>query len=139
MDYFQSQHHIPDTPTNEAGYLGHGRPPGRANAGTEEDEDVDEDGAHDAQVDMHEYERRMKDVFDAGTPISALSPTASTAASTADPGLGGYSGRRGYDTAYQDILGEKAGGAGEEESETLEFPQRVSGSVRPGKDYQSGS
>ena len=104
MDYFQSQQKAADSPKAEAG--NQDRDGDERGSGDDEDEDE----AQDAQVDMREYERRMKDVFDSDTPRTALSP----AASTASPGLGGFDSRRklgrgGYDAAYRDILGEKAG------------------------------
>lgn len=120
-DYFRNRQNTVGSPGEEPGHP-HDGPAGDG----ENEHEADEDDLDDAQVDVKEYERRMKDVLDTDTPSTVHSP----AASTASPGLGGYDSRRqlgrgGYDAEYQDILGEKAGGVSEEDIGPLEFPQRV--------------
>jgi len=79
-----------------------------------------DDADAESQPDMREYERRMKDVFvESDTPQSGFSPAASTGSLKM---AARANGERDYDAEYKDIVGERAGN----ESELLEFPQRVS-------------
>jgi hypothetical protein len=91
-------------------------------------------------IDEGAYQKRMMDVFQAGTPDSPRSRHALAEPDIGSPtpsvlrGLGartkvGERGQSVYEAAYREALGERdseKGGIGEEEFGTLEFPQRVS-------------